>query len=510
MEGAMKRLVLGSLTLVLLLGFTAFAQEPKQDNLPIGLTSVQGPIAVTPSSHPFNASDMQNVAVDLSKFGYVEEEYFVSGRANVYEYGNNFSVQVKTAGAAYTTRILVRRPADPSRFSGTVIVEPFNPSFNFDLPIMWAYSHAYFLKHGDIYVGITIKAVSIRALKNFDPERYAALSMANPLPASRTCSSPGWTPFLSFPESEDGLAWDIISQVGLLLKSESPQNPVKNFRVQYLYATGQSQTGSYVNSYIRDFHPAAKLPNGRHIYDGFVVNSSGRLIPVNQCSTRLPLEDPHNVVHSDVPFIQTFTQTDVPDYALQRRPDSDAEGDFYRRYEIGGASHATTYEFQFFPTEAELNRAGVDPHTNEYRCAEPFPNDFPVEYLYSGAYANLDRWVRTKTPPPTAPPVTTVNGTAGQTMFVMDAYGNVLGGVRSVYLDVPTSTFVQSSWGTGCFTYFGHKIPFDHRRLHEMYPDHEAYLKQVDTTVERMLRDSWITSEDANEIKAQAATAEVP
>jgi hypothetical protein len=487
------------------------AQQQRHDAAsPIELPAVTGPIPVTASSEPFNASSTQNVSVDLAKLGYVEEEYFVSGKANVYQYGSNYSVQVKTAGAPYTTRILIRRPVDPRRFSGNVIVEPLNPSFNFDLPIMWAYSHDYFMRHGDIYVGITIKAVAIRALKTFDPQRYAPLSMANPLPTSETCSSPGWTPFLSFPHSEDGLVWDIITQVGVLLRSKSAQNPLKNYNVQYLYATGQSQTGSYVNSYVQDFHPSAKLPDGRHVYDGFVVNSSGRLIPMNQCATRLTVDDPHSVVHSDVPFIQIFTQTDVVDYAMQRRPDSDAAGDLYRRYEIGGSSHATTYEFRFFPTVAQLTRAGVDPHTDEYGCAEPFPNDFPVEYLYSGAYANLDRWVRSQKPPPSAPPVSTVKGTAGHDMFVTDAYGNVLGGVRSVYLDVPTSTFVQSSWGPACFSYFGHKIPFDRQRLRDLYPSHDTYVSQVNASVDRMLLGGWITPADAEKIKMQAATSSIP
>ena len=503
-------LVLGSLLALLGRGPTLTSQEMQHRAEAIPLPTAEGPIPVSVASHSFNSSATQNVPLDLSKFGYVEEEYFVSGKANVYEYGDNFKVRVKTAGAPYTTRILIRRPVDPRRFSGNVIVEPFNPSFNFDLPIMWAYSHDYFMQHGDIYVGITIKAVAIRALKQFDAKRYEQLSMANPLPTTETCANPGWTPFLSVPESEDGLVWDMLTEIGMLLRSNSSRNPLKDFDVQYLYATGQSQTGSYINSYVQDFQPSAKLSDGRNVYDGFVVNSSGRLIPVNQCSSRLPVDDPHNIVRSNVPFIQTFTQTDVPDYALQRRDDSNSVGDYYRRYEIGGASHATTYEFRSFPTEAELAASGVDPHAAEYRCVEPFPNDFPVEYIYSGAYANLDRWVRTKAPPPSAAPVTLVKGTGGQNMFVTDSFGNVVGGVPSVYLKVPIATYVQSSWGPGCFNYFGHKIPFDQGRLHDLYPNHVAYLQKVNATADQMQRDRWITPEGAIAIKAQAATAPIP
>ena len=64
---------------------------------------------------------LQNV-VDLPKAGYVEEEFFISGRANVYDWGADSALTVKTANAPYTTRILLRRPANPQRFSGDVVV----------------------------------------------------------------------------------------------------------------------------------------------------------------------------------------------------------------------------------------------------------------------------------------------------------------------------------------------------------------------------------------------------
>jgi hypothetical protein len=474
------------------------------------LPSVQGPIAVGGSSHPFNSSGTQNVPLDLSSRGYVEEEYFVSGKANVYEYGSAYSVHIKTPDAPYTTRILVRRPSDPKRFSGNVIVEPFNPSFNYDFPIMWAYSHDYFMGHGDIYVGVTVKAVAIRALKAFGPRRYASLSMSNPLPRAATCANPGWGAFLSFPDSEDGLAWDIMTQVGAVLRSKVVQNPLRGLNVQYLYATGQSQTAGYIISYIQDFQPTTTIAGGRHVYDGFVVNSAGRPIPMNQCASRLTEADPHSIIRSDVPVIQAFTQSDIAQYTMQRRADSDRAGDLYRRYEIGGASHATTYEFESAPSPEELTAAGLDAHAGAYRCTDPFPNDFPVEYIYSGLYANLDRWVRTGTPPPSAAPVTTIAGNVGQTTFATDRFGNVQGGVRTPYLDAPTDTYVESSSGPDCFTYFGHKIPFDGQRLLDLYPNRDAYVQQFGAAVDRMFQERWITATDATQMKASAAQAMPP
>src|SRR5262245_64677938 len=80
------------------------------------------PVPVTADSYPFMAANKSTPALDLSKVGYVEEEYLVNGTANVYDWASDGAVSVKTPNAPYTTRILVRRPT--SGFSGTVVVEP--------------------------------------------------------------------------------------------------------------------------------------------------------------------------------------------------------------------------------------------------------------------------------------------------------------------------------------------------------------------------------------------------
>src|SRR5512137_1892950 len=82
---------------------------------------VSGPLPVTADSYPFGAADHTGVPTDLKKIGYVEEEFLVSGKANVYEWPEQGTAVVRTANAPYTTRILVRRPAGKSKFSGNVI-----------------------------------------------------------------------------------------------------------------------------------------------------------------------------------------------------------------------------------------------------------------------------------------------------------------------------------------------------------------------------------------------------
>jgi hypothetical protein len=120
------------------------------------------------------AADRNFQPVDLKKGGYVEEEFIVTGTANVYDWAADGALTVKTPGVPYGTRILVRRPADSGRFSGDVIVESLNATRRFDWPWIWGYSHESFLEHGDAWVGITMPASSA-GLKQFNPARYAAV-----------------------------------------------------------------------------------------------------------------------------------------------------------------------------------------------------------------------------------------------------------------------------------------------------------------------------------------------
>ena len=116
---------------------------------------VSGPIPTTATSHPFVTG-----GVDLPAAGYRLDEYFVSGKANVYDWGptgNASTPQVRTPDAPYTTRITVRHPVDSRRFSGNVWVELSNPSRNYDVDVEWGSVHSKFIRDGDIVVEVTSK-----------------------------------------------------------------------------------------------------------------------------------------------------------------------------------------------------------------------------------------------------------------------------------------------------------------------------------------------------------------
>jgi hypothetical protein len=121
----------------------------------------------------------------LDGVGYVEEEYFLSGLANVYDWaGVGHKVKVVAGPGKYVTRMLVMRPRDATKFGGNVEVTVLNASLNVDFGGPTDFTQM--VKQGDAWIGITAKAVTANALKKFNPFRYAPLNWSNPAPlASR-------------------------------------------------------------------------------------------------------------------------------------------------------------------------------------------------------------------------------------------------------------------------------------------------------------------------------------
>lgn len=137
---------------------------------PTPVPKVVGPVPRTADSYPLLAADKTMKPIDLQKRGYIEEEFFVSGLANVYDWGTDGALTVKTSNAPYTTRILVRRPKDPARFSGNVVVEMLHTTgpigaakVQFEYLMPWSWLYDYMLDQGDAWVGITMKPAAIKA-----------------------------------------------------------------------------------------------------------------------------------------------------------------------------------------------------------------------------------------------------------------------------------------------------------------------------------------------------------
>jgi alpha/beta hydrolase family protein len=491
------------------------------------LPHVTGPLAVTATSYPFGAADHTLVPEDLSKVGYVEQEYLVSGKANVYTWPAPGPAVVRTPDAPYTTRILVRRPANPARFSGNVVVEMLNPSNQFDLNIGWAMAHRQMVRNGDAWVGITDKPIDVLALKKFDPVRYASLSFANPLALDdpRNCQNPVTSvdpPSARSRSTEDGLAWDIYSQVGALVRSRDRANPLAYGHghrgwwrghaatVKHVYGFGYSQTGGDLYDYINAIHPLDVARNGHPIFDGYIVAVAGGnfvgIVPINQCEAPPKVGDPRlQFSNVGVPIIHVMSQSDYLFGIDARRPDSDAPADRFRHYEMAGAAHATPDELNFAATSADIIKAGVP--VPPMSCNEGPRSRFPSRIFFDAMLRNLDLWVRYGIRPPHADPIA-VQGTppAG----VLDQFGNVVGGLRSPYLDVPTSTWFGNSTGASFCVIAGHEVPFDAARLQQLYPTHAAYVRAVIRDTARLVAGRYITGYDGLDLIREAAQADVP
>jgi hypothetical protein len=452
----------------------------------VPMPKVIGPIPVTATSAPFLASDKNLVPLDLVKAGYVEEEFIVSGVANVYNWAADGVLSVKIPDAPYGTRILVRRPANASRFSGNVFVELMNTARRFDWPMMWGYSRDHFIENGDAWIGVTMPAAAA-GLRTYNPTRYAAVSYANP--AREAC-----TPNATRSEVEEGLRWDAISQIVALLKSDAAGRPLSSLGVAAVFLTTQ---GADVQTYINAIHPNAKLANGKPVFDGYLLKSPvAAPSRINQCATAPPAGDPRRIIRkTNVPVIAVVAQGEATDATLLRRPDSDAAEDKFRWYEIAGAGHIDKFAYSGFPLfPDQIAAAGTAQGTPEWPFNAKCEPEIPMmaspmmTYAFDSIYAILTQWVRKSTAAPHAPP--------------LDANGG--GGVRNPYVDVPAATYLTNSTGPGVCREMGREVAYDRAKFQTLYPTSKAYTDKVAESADRLVKERWLTESDAKRIKQEA------
>ena len=121
--------------------------------------TLTGPITVGHVVEP-----LSGLPLDLAADGYVEQEFFASGTATAFtatSAPNDGKWTIAPAATApYRTRILVRRPTDPARFNGTVVVEWLNVSAGESDPD-WDYLNPELTRDGYAYVGVSAQALAV-------------------------------------------------------------------------------------------------------------------------------------------------------------------------------------------------------------------------------------------------------------------------------------------------------------------------------------------------------------
>jgi len=464
---------------------------------PIPLPKVTA-LPATKDSFPFLEADRNLRPYNLAKLGYSEQEFLISGAANVYDWASDGTLSVKTPNAPYTTRILARYPTNPARFSGTVVVEILNEARRYDWAMMWGYLSDEIVERGDAWVGVTMPG-ALSGLKSFNPQRYAPLSYANP--------TAGACPGAS--DVEAGLMWDALSQTGALLKSNAAGKPLAGYNVQYLYMTSQNMPQGFIQTYVNAIHPHARLADGKFIYDGYLIKHSGGVSRINQCAPVPANNDPRHVTrNAGVPVIAIVAQGEVLTSLAARRPDSDEPNDRYRLYEVPGGYHLDKFPYVALPSMEDAKAGGNVQGTPDWpfaqRCdPEILLADHPlVVYLLDAALANLDLWARKGTPPPRAERIALKDADTAKPSLVTDKYGAGVGGVRSFYVEIPVASYSPGSPGPGLCATQGHTFPFDWGTLEGLYGSYKNYTGKGVAAVDRAVQERWLTETDGRKIKA--------
>jgi hypothetical protein len=453
-----------------------------------------GPVPSTPNNYAFLAANRVQAVVDLQRAGYLEEEYIVSGTANVYEWAADGSVKVKTPNAPYTTRILIRRPAIATRFSGNVILEPLQNNRAWDWAFMWGTSYEYFIEHGDAWIGVTHSPDAIAALKKFNSARYTSLSMANPTP-SESCG-----PANATSENEEGLKFDIFTQVAAALKSAN--SPIAEFRAQRVYGT--SHTGEIV-TYAHAIQPIA------NVFDGFIFEANAGPGAISRCGSAPGPNDPRRITRNvGVPVIRIVPEGDAPAAYALRREDSDTSNDRFRWYEVAAAPRMDIRYYQHMPVMEDQTKSGEEalpgnwPFT--YTCGAPVIGllDLPIfQVAMNAAFYNIDQWARNDTPPPRAERMTVKDPGTPQATVVPDEYGNGIGGIRSPHVDVPVATYYTHAPGQGTCRNIGYKAAFDWSRLETLYGSSKNYAAKVNEKIDQLVKDKWLLPSDAKRLREE-------
>jgi hypothetical protein len=423
-------------------------------------------------SGPVDGGNGQATAAgpDLAGAGYTEAEYFFAGDATrSLPRGRPRVDGVWKARAVETdpfrSRMIVRRPQDPARFSGTVIVEWLNVSIGRDVAPVWGYSAAEITREGHAWVGVSAQTVGVRALVDGDPQRYGTLD------------HPG-----------DAFSFDIFTQAARALVHGVGASPLGRLGPEVLIAVGESQSASFLSTYINAVHPRVDVFDGFLVHSrlGGVPNLSGILVAPIRLDEGTPIRDDLHV-----PTLLFVTETDltVLGYAGARQPDSK----WVRTWEVAGAAHADAWILR------ESARAGA----SGFSCPGPV-NDGPHHQTLRAALHHLVAWVRTGVTPPSAPPIeletqpTAYRGAR----IARDANGNARGGIRTPAVDVPIATLSGESvpGSTGACALFGTTTPFDATTLARLYRDHASYVEAYTASTEKAVDAGFILRPEADEM----------
>lgn len=467
--------------------FSTTAAAHSQDEVPV--PKVKGPIEGQP---------MTGAVHDVSEYGYVEEEYFVKGKARPLGPVNPYPIEEREIpskkSATYRTRMLVYRPKHKCDFNGTAVVEWPNVTTGRDAPVTWINTFDYAMREGYVVVVASSQKVGVddshtdQDLKTTMPERYGSLR------------HPG-----------DEYSYDIFAQATKALldqsrsapphhasgnasahsrsKSSGSVDPLNGLDVQRIVATGMSQSAQYLRYYINE------LQADHNLIDGFLPFVTART-PAEEDDIRDDL----------VPVMWVMSESEADQY---RREDSG----LFRLWEVAGASHIN-YWLVHWAQAMDARDFGEDNPPWNAEVAGQYGqradgvygvcgvNYFPMRYAYRAAMDQLQDWLIDGEAPPTAPRIEreTVDGSV---TVKRDEHGNAKGGLRLPPLDVPLAHYDVT-----CGAY-GRTFRLEEETISSLYSDQEDYLEQFEEAVASTVDSGYLLPEDAADLRSRATAADV-
>jgi hypothetical protein len=412
-------------------------------------------------------------------YDYVEEEWFASGTDDT--------------GKSYMTQVVVRRPRDPNRFSGTLIVEPLHAA---RVAPIYMYSSRYILRSGHAWACIASQKSPLDDyVKKANPEHYASLHIEATTPPPAAAAAPAGTGdaariagLMSRMQYLNQASNAILAQVGAALRT---QGPMAGYKLRHILLVGHSQTGLVSTTYIQQGHDKYRRAGGAPVYDGYLPTG----FPGAAFAPR------------DVPLIQVVSDSDVSSNSsfllrgqgrAYRRPDSDDARDRYRLYELAGMPHMGT-----------RNPPNSDPKPwNERNPGVIKPdsvmNSLPHNEMFNMALNHLVLWVDKGVAPPRADRIELA---ADGNFFAKDENGNSRGGVRCVQMDVPRATSIpnpKNPDGSLLFGTFGFEVPFDKAKMQKLYGTPAEYVTRFNRRLEELIQQGWFLGADATGMRDEA------
>ena len=422
--------------------------------------------------------------VDLTRNGYLEQEYVASGQAASFApkspLGRNGRWTFEEAGVAeYRTRVLVRRPIDPADVSGSVVVEWLNVSGGYDAAVVWANTSEELIRRRHVWVGVSAQVTGVSG----------GPVLASPLPDATSVGLRGKDParYGSLSHPGDGYAFDIYTQVGRALRTGG--EVLANVAPDRLLAVGQSQSAAALVTYLNGVQPRT------HAFDGFLVHSRGGSPlplagPGRAADLAGPELDPTTIIRTDttVPVVNVQTEGDLfaPLHAHGARQ---ADNRSLRLWEVAGTAHA------------DARMLGGDP--NRIPCGAPV-NTAPMYLVVMAALRALDIWVGAGIAPPRAPRISTSD--RDPVCIVRDEDGIACGGIRLPAVDVPVDV-LSSVPGPGARSMpfcviFGSTTPLGRDRIAARYRSREDYVRQYDAAIDRVIKAGFVLPEDRRGLMA--------